>query len=68
MHNLVKEDGRALISFGPTWYHPLGGHIFSVFPWAHFVFSEQAFMRWFWDLTHDNHRTFGDVGLNHMTK
>jgi 2-polyprenyl-3-methyl-5-hydroxy-6-metoxy-1,4-benzoquinol methylase len=67
MRDLIKEDGRALISFGPTWYHPLGGHIFSVFPWAHFVFSEQAFMRWFRDLTKDNHRTFRDVGLNRMT-
>ena len=33
-------------SFGPPWYHPLGGHIFSVFPWAHLVFSEKVLLRW----------------------
>lgn len=67
MRGLIKEDGRALICFGPTWYHPLGGHIFSVFPWAHFVFTERAFIRWFRDFNPDNHTSFRSVGLNKMT-
>ena len=37
MHDLLAPGGAVLISFGPTWYHPLGGHLFSVvFPWAYF--------------------------------
>ncbi|HVF92062.1 MAG TPA: methyltransferase domain-containing protein [Blastocatellia bacterium] len=67
MRSLIDERGRALVCFGPTWYHPLGGHIFSVFPWAHFVFTEEAFIRWFRDFNPDNHTSFRSVGLNKMT-
>ncbi len=67
MRSLINENGRALVCFGPTWYHPLGGHIFSVFPWAHFVFTEGAFIRWFRDFNPDNHTSFRSVGLNKMT-
>ena len=34
MCSLLKDDGFVLLSFGPTWYHPRGGHLFSVFPWS----------------------------------
>ena len=67
MRRLVRPDGFVLTSFGPTWYHPLGGHIFSVFPWAHFVFTEKAFMRWFADFNPDGHTSFASVGINKMT-
>jgi len=40
MRGLLKDDGQALVSFGPPWFHPLGGHLFSVFPWAHLIFTE----------------------------
>jgi hypothetical protein len=30
---LLRPEGEVLISFGPTWYHPLGGDLFSAFPW-----------------------------------
>src|SRR5438132_5080149 len=32
MSELLNPSGYLLASFGPTWYHPLGGHLFSVFP------------------------------------
>jgi hypothetical protein len=46
MYGLLKPDGRVMLCFGPIWYHPLGGHLFSVFPWAHLVFSEAALIQW----------------------
>jgi hypothetical protein len=57
------------ISFGPTWHHPYGGHLFSVFPWAHLIFSEKALTRWRSDLRDDGATRFGEVagGLNQMT-
>ncbi|MEX2300165.1 MAG: class I SAM-dependent methyltransferase [Bryobacterales bacterium] len=69
MYRLLKPGGIVAISFGPTWYHPLGGHLFSIFPWAHLVFSEAALMRWRSDLRSDGARRFGEVegGLNQMT-
>lgn len=69
MHNLLKPNGLVIISFGPTWYHPLGGHLFSVFPWAHLIFSEQALIRWRSDIRSDGATRFSEVegGLNQMT-
>ena len=46
INSLLKPQGEVLASFGPTWYHPLGGHSYSVFPWSHLLFTEKAFMRW----------------------
>ena len=69
MHGLLKPGGRVITSFGPTWYHPLGGHLFSVFPWAHLVFSERALIRWRSDFKSDGATRFSEVagGLNQMT-
>ena len=69
MHKLLKPDGYVLASFGPTWYHPLGGHLFSVFPWAHLVFSEAALIRWRSHVRNDGATRFSEVdgGLNQMT-
>jgi SAM-dependent methyltransferase len=66
---LLKPNGRVLISFGPPWYHPLGGHLFSVFPWAHLIFTEEALIRWRADFKTDGAKRFGEVegGLNQMT-
>ena len=66
---LMRPDGRFYISFGPTWYHPLGGHLFSIFPWAHLIFSERAFIRWRSDFKTDGATRFREVagGLNQMT-
>lgn len=69
MYDLLKPGGQVLVSFGPTWYHPLGGHLFSVFPWAHLVFSEAALIRWRADFKTDGATQFSEVqgGLNQMT-
>lgn len=69
MHGHLKPGGAVLISFGPTWYHPLGGHLFSVFPWAHLIFSENALIRWRSDFKSDGAKRFSEVagGLNQMT-
>lgn len=69
MHEHLLPGGFVAVSFGPTWYHPYGGHLFSVFPWAHLIFSEAALVRWRSDLRHDGATRFSEVegGLNQMT-
>ena len=69
MRRLVKPDGVALIAFGPTWYHPLGGHLFSIFPWSHLLFTEGALIRWRSDFKNDGATRFAEVeaGLNQLT-
>ncbi len=69
MNTFLSEGGEVRISFGPTWGHPLGGHLFSVFPWAHLIFSEAALIRWRADFKTDGATRFGEVagGLNQMT-
>lgn len=69
MNSLLKPNGEIIASFGPSWYHPLGGHLFSVFPWAHLIFSEKALIRWRSDFKSDGATKFGEVegGLNQMT-
>jgi SAM-dependent methyltransferase len=69
MNTLLQPAGEVLVSFGPTWYHPLGGHLFSVFPWAHLIFSEKALIRWRSTFKTDGATRFSEVagGLNQMT-
>jgi len=69
MRRLLKPSGRVLLSFGPTWLHPLGGHLFSVFPWAHLMFTERALIRWRSRFKQDGATRFEEVegGLNQMT-
>ena len=69
MYSLLEPGGCALISFGPTWYHPLGGHLFSVFPWAHVVLKEKALIQWRAQFKNDGAGKFSEVegGLNQMT-
>jgi hypothetical protein len=69
MDALLKPSGEVLAAFGPTWYHPLGGHLFSVFPWAHLLFSEKALIRWRSTFKTDGATRFSEVagGLNQMT-
>lgn len=68
MYGLLKPGGRIVISFGPTWYHPLGGHLFSIFPWAHLIFSEAALIAWRSDFKTDGATRFAETagGLNRM--
>lgn len=69
MRGLVKDEGCVIAAFGPTWYHPLGGHLFSVFPWAHLIFTEKALIRWRSDFKADGATRFNEAegGLNQMT-
>jgi len=69
MRNLVKDNGYVVAVFGPTWYHPLGGHLFSVFPWAHLIVTEKALIRWRSDFKSDGATRFAECegGLNQMT-
>jgi SAM-dependent methyltransferase len=69
MNSLLKPGGEILLSFGPTWYHPLGGHLFSVFPWAHLLFSEGALIQWRATFKDDGATRFSEVagGLNQIT-
>jgi SAM-dependent methyltransferase len=69
MSELLAPGGRVLLSFGPTWLHPLGGHLFSVFPWSHLLFTEAALMRWRARYRNDGARRFAECegGLNQMT-
>jgi SAM-dependent methyltransferase len=69
MNSLLHPAGEVLVSFGPTWHHPLGGHLFSVFPWAHLIFSEKALIRWRSTFKTDGATRFSEVagGLNQMT-
>ena len=69
MSLMIRPSGRVLLAFGPTWLHPLGGHLFSVFPWAHLIFTEKALIRWRSRLKPDGATRFADVegGLNQMT-
>jgi SAM-dependent methyltransferase len=69
MRAMIKPDGYVIASFGPTWYHPLGGHSFSVFPWAHLIFTEKALLRWRSDFKSDGATRFHEVdgGLNQLT-
>jgi SAM-dependent methyltransferase len=69
MHSMLHDEGTVIFSFGPTWFHPLGGHLFSVFPWAHLLFSEHSLIAWRSRFRHDGATRFGEVegGLNQMT-
>jgi SAM-dependent methyltransferase len=68
-NTLLRPAGQVFVSFGPTWYHPLGGHLFSVFPWAHLIFTEKALIRWRSTFKTDGATRFREVsgGLNQMT-
>lgn len=68
MARLLRPDGRVIASFGPAWYHPLGGHL-PLFPWAHLVFSEWALMTWRSKYKTDGATRFEEVdgGLNKMS-
>jgi SAM-dependent methyltransferase len=69
MRGLIKDSGYLLVEFGPPWRHPYGGHLFSVFPWAHLFFTERALIRWRTDFKSDGATRFQEVagGLNRMT-
>lgn len=68
MERYLKPGGKVLVSFGAPWYHPYGGHIFALFPWAHLVFTEYAMLTWR-KQSHPTQtaRKITECGLNKMT-
>ncbi|MDE0939908.1 MAG: hypothetical protein OSA43_08120, partial [Pirellulales bacterium] len=66
---MLSPTGSVITAFGPTWYHPLGGHLVSVFPWAHLIFTERALIMWRSTVRSDGATCFREVegGLNQMT-
>jgi SAM-dependent methyltransferase len=69
MRRLLRDNGCIIAAFGPTWYHPLGGHLFSPFPFAHLIFTERSLIRWRSDFKTDGATRFREAegGLNQMT-
>jgi 2-polyprenyl-3-methyl-5-hydroxy-6-metoxy-1,4-benzoquinol methylase len=68
MDSYLAPGGKVIATFGPTWYHPLGGHLFSVFPWAHLLFTEKALLRWRKTLRPNQTATkITECGLNKIT-
>lgn len=68
MRRMLKPGGCVEVAFGPPWFHPYGGHLFSVFPYAHLLFSERALVTWRGTLPGKEPKTsFMDAGLNKMT-
>ena len=69
VRDMMRPGGRFVVSFGPTWYHPYGGHFFSIFPWSHLMFSEHSQIRWRAEFKDDGATRFTEVqgGLNLMT-
>lgn len=68
MERYLKPGGKVLVSFGTTWYHPYGRHLFALFPWAHLLFTEHAMLTWR-KQSHPTQtaRTIKECGLNKMT-
>jgi SAM-dependent methyltransferase len=69
MNELLRPGGSLLASFGPPWRHPLGGHGFSAFLWAHLLFDEPALVGWYNQVKNKAISRFEEVsgGLNRMT-
>ena len=68
MDTCLMPDGKVVVSFGPPWYHPRGGHLFSVFPWAHLIFTERALLLWRKRFrARQTAKSITECGLNKMT-
>lgn len=69
MNDLLHPGGVLLASFGPPWKHPLGGHTFSAFVWAHLLLNERALVDWYNKIKSKAISRFEEVngGLNRMT-
>ncbi len=68
MASLLRPGGKVIVSFGPPWYHPKGGH-FPLFIWAHLLFTEDSLMAWRSKYKQDHATRFCEVagGLNQMS-
>jgi SAM-dependent methyltransferase len=67
MDALLTPAGQVFVSFGYMWGHPLGGHLFSPFPWAHRILRENSLLRWRADFKEGDRASFEECGLNRIT-
>lgn len=71
MLDYLKPGGRVIITFGPLWYSPYGGHgmFMTNLPWYHLIFKEETIMKVRSDYRSDGARRFEEVegGLNKMS-
>ncbi len=71
MAGLLRPDGLLLLSWGPPWYSPNGGHTrsFCRLPWVHLLFPERAVLAHRARFRDDGATRYEDVdgGLNRMT-
>ncbi len=71
MLDYLKPGGKAIITFGPLWYSPHGGHgmFMTGLPWYHLIFKEGTIMKVRADYRSDGARRFEEVegGLNRMS-
>lgn len=68
MGECLSDSGCVMASFGPMWFHPLGGHLFSVLPWAYLIFTEVTLICWRANFRTNGARRSGEVagGLNQI--
>lgn len=70
-YDFLAPGGRFLISFGPPWKHPYGGHMyfFTPLPWVQLLFAEKTVMAVRRLYRSDGATTYREVegGLNQMT-
>lgn len=71
MTELLADEGRILVSFGPPWLAPYGSHMhfFTKMPWVNVIFSEKTVMAVRSKFRDDGARHYEEVesGLNRMT-
>jgi hypothetical protein len=67
VHRLLKKGGQSLASFGPPWKHPLGGHLYSVFPYSPLAVPDAVLVRWRSRFKPGGARTVLGSVLNNMT-
>jgi len=71
MIEIVQPGGKVIITFGPLWYSPHGGHMIFMtsLPWFHLIFKEATIMRVRADYRNDGAKRFEEVegGLNRMS-
>ena len=71
MARLLRPGGLLLLSWGPPWYSPNGGHtrFFCWLPWVHLLFPERAVMAHRAHFRDDGATRYEDIegSLNRMT-
>lgn len=69
--NVLREDGKILITFGPPWFAPYGSHMhfFTRVPFVNIIFPEKTVMRIRARYRSDGATRYEEVegGLNKMT-